>query len=307
MHSPIDAAYHYGLSMTTPAAEVAIDSELVAGLLADQHPDLAHLSLREMDAGWDNAMFRLGEELIVRLPRRTASAPLIAHEQTWLPRLKDQLTLPIPAPVRVGMPGCGYPWAWSVLPWLQGLPADDNEPHPSQAKAFIAFLRSLHVAAPADAPLNSVRGVPLSRRKAAIEDRLRRLADKTRLITPAIERIWNEALVAPIDVPPTWLHGDLHSRNVLVDHGVISGIIDWGDVTSGDCATDLASMWILFADREAREDALGTYPNLSAATLKRAKGWAVMFGTVLLDTGLIDSPRNADIGQKILQRLNETI
>lgn len=244
--------------MTTPSADVTIDPELVAGLLADQHPDLAHLPLREMDAGWDNAMFRLGDKLTVRLPRRTVSAPLIAHEQTWLPRVKDQLTLPIPAPVRVGLPGRGYPWAWSVVPWLPGLPADECEPHAAQAKTFIAFLRSLHVAAPADAPLNSMRGVPLSKRKSAIEHRLQRLADKTRLITPAIERIWNEALVAPIDVLPTWLHGDLHSRNVLVDQGVISGVIDWGDITSGDCATDLASMWILFADREAREDALGT-------------------------------------------------
>jgi aminoglycoside phosphotransferase (APT) family kinase protein len=101
---------------------------------------------------------------------------------------------------------------------------------------------------------------------------------------------------------PTWLHGDLHSRNVLVEHGLISGIIDWGDITSGDCATDLASIWILFSHSQARHDALAAYGNVSEATVKRAKGWAVLFGVMLLDTGLIDNPRNAAIGECILRR-----
>jgi aminoglycoside phosphotransferase (APT) family kinase protein len=99
----------------TPPAEFAIDSAFVAGLLADQHPDLAHLPLRAIDAGWDNALFRLGDHLAVRLPRRAAAAPLIAHEQRWLPRLADQLTLPVPAPYRIGTPARGYPWHWSVV------------------------------------------------------------------------------------------------------------------------------------------------------------------------------------------------
>src|SRR5215216_4629259 len=93
----------------TPAAEFAIDSALVAGLLADQHPDLAPLPLHAIDAGWDNALFRLGDQLAVRLPRRAIAAPLIINEQTWLPRLSDQLTLPIPAPIRIGAPARGYP------------------------------------------------------------------------------------------------------------------------------------------------------------------------------------------------------
>ena len=132
-------------SIGTPAAEFDIDRAFVAGLLADQHPDLAHLPLREVDAGWDNALFRLGEQLAVRLPRRAVAAPLIVHEQTWLPRLAEQLTLPIPAPVRVGTPARGYPWHWSVVPWLTGMAADQHEPDPAQARPFAAFLRSLHI------------------------------------------------------------------------------------------------------------------------------------------------------------------
>src|SRR5215216_3227940 len=92
----------------TPAAEVVIDAALVAELLAEQHPDLAHLPLRAVDAGWDNALFRLGDQLAVRLPRRAIAAPLIVHEQAWLPRLAEQLALPIPAPTRIGTPARGY-------------------------------------------------------------------------------------------------------------------------------------------------------------------------------------------------------
>ncbi|MEI7770358.1 MAG: aminoglycoside phosphotransferase family protein, partial [Chloroflexales bacterium] len=239
----------------TPAAERSVDAALVAGLLADQHPDLAGLPVRESDAGWDNAIFRLGDRWAVRLPRRAASAPLIAHEQAWLPRLAPQLTLPTPVPFRIGVPARGYPWRWSVVPWLPGAPADQREPPAAQARPFAAFLRSLHRPAPADAPPNPMRGVPLAQRAVAVEQRMRRLEGKTDLITPEIWRVWSAALSAPLDVPPTWIHGDLHPRNVLVEGDVVSGVIDWGDLTAGDRATDLAAIWMLFADPRARGSA----------------------------------------------------
>jgi aminoglycoside phosphotransferase (APT) family kinase protein len=284
-----------------------IDDALVAGLLADQHPDLAHLPLEAIDAGWDNAMFRLGDRWSVRLPRRAISAPLIIHEQIWLPRLAPQLTLPAPVPYRIGAPARGYPWAWSVVPWLPGEPGDQRPPSAAQARPFATFLRSLHGPAPADAPPNPVRGVPLQQRAAAVEERMRRLEGRTSLITPQIRRIWEAALSAPLDLPPTWLHGDLHPRNVLVQGDIISGIIDWGDLTAGDCATDLAAIWMLFAEPHARSDALAAYATLSEPTLSRAKGWAVLFGTVLLDTGLVDNPRNALIGERTLRRVAEPL
>jgi aminoglycoside phosphotransferase (APT) family kinase protein len=117
-------------------------------------------------------------------------------------------------------------------------------------------------------------------------------------------QLWQDALAAPIDVSPTWLHGDLHHRNILIEDRRISGIIDWGDITSGDCATDLASIWMLFADPAVRQQALVAYGQPSQATLKRAQGWAVLFGVFLLDTGLIDNPRNAAIGERILRQLD---
>lgn len=98
-----------------PAAEIDIDADLVRALLDDQHPDLAGEPIRLVANGWDNVLFRLGEELVVRLPRRALAVPLVLHEQRWLPQLAPRLPLPIPAPVRVGLPGTGFPWPWEVL------------------------------------------------------------------------------------------------------------------------------------------------------------------------------------------------
>ncbi len=290
-------------STSTPPAEFAIDRALVAGLLAEQHPDLAHLPLQPIDAGWDNAMFRLGDHLAVRLPRRAVAAILITREQTWLPRLAGRLALPVPVPCRLGTPARGYPWHWSVVPWLNGVTADLREPAAAQARPLAVFLRSLHGPAPADAPANPGRGVPLQQRNEMVAERMQRLAGKTGLITPELRHLWESALHAPLDLPPTWLHGDLHPRNVLVDREAITGIIDWGDLTAGDSATDLASIWMLFGDPRARQAALEAYGGSSEATLLRAKGWAVLFGVVMLDTGLGDNPRNAEIGARTLRRV----
>jgi aminoglycoside phosphotransferase (APT) family kinase protein len=289
----------------TPAADLEIDINLVHSLLADQHPDLMYLPIHRVEAGWDNAMFRLGDKLSIRLPRRKVSATLIENEQTWLPLLADHLLIPVPTPYRLGKPALGYPWRWSVLPWLAGMPADQDEPHANQAKRFALFLRSLHVPAPFNAPLNAVRGVPLNQRAASVEERMQRLETKTNLIASTIKNTWDIALNTPVDVEAKWLHGDLHARNILVENSVITGIIDWGDMTSGDIATDLASIWMLFSNQNARRQAIAEYGNVSNATLQRAKGWAILFGVMLLDTGLVDHPRHAIMGERTLRRVLE--
>lgn len=294
--------------MHTPVAEYPIDEALVHALLSEQHPDLAPLSIHALDAGWDNAMFRLGEAFCVRLPRRQVAAQLMLHEQTWLPLLAPRLPLALPAPLRLGVPGQGYPWPWSVVPWLAGVTADLQAPHPTEARALAAFLAALHTAAPAQAPCNAVRGVPLQWRAAALAERLARLRAWTNAITREIEHVWTTALSAPVATEACWLHGDLHARNVLVQHGRLSGIIDWGDITAGDVATDLASIWMLFDAARARQEAMACYRHLrdvDEATIRRARGWAVLFGVVLLDTGRLDHPRHAAMGTAILQRLTE--
>lgn len=286
----------------TPISEIEIDTALVFELLAEQYPDLSNLPIQFQNSGWDNVIFRLGDRLSIRLPRRQAAAKLIEHEQKWLPQIADRLTIPVPIPYKLGKPTQNYPWRWSILPWLPGVTADCEQPNPNQATLFASFLRSLHLSAPSNAPSNLVRGVPLERRAASLEKRIQRLENKTDLVTPKIKNIWNKALNTPIDVPAKWLHGDLHPGNILVENGVVVGIIDWGDITSGDIATDLASIWMLF-ERDARRQAIAEYANISDSTLQRAKGWAIYFGVTLLDVGLIDNPRQALIGERTLKNL----
>lgn len=289
----------------TPKAEIEIDIPLARALLRVQHPDLADLPITPAGTGWDNAMFRLGNVYALRLPQRALAADLIRHEQRWLPALANRLPLPVPAPVRIGVPGCGYPWHWSVVPWLDGSTADLDEPGPDQAEPLAAFLTALHIAAAPDAPTNKFRGVPLAEKFTDIETRMARLRPKTDLLTEPVTYAWEEALATPIDTAPMWIHGDLHARNVLVKEGTLSGIVDWGDITAGDPATDLAAIWMLLPNLNSRRQAIRTYGAASAAMWRRAKGWAVMFGVILLDTGLIDHPQHAAMGERTLRNLAE--
>jgi aminoglycoside phosphotransferase (APT) family kinase protein len=259
-------------------ADVAIDESLVRALLREQHRDLADLALIEVDAGWDNRLFRLGRDLLVRLPRRELSAPLVDHEHRWLPELAARLPLPIPVPIRVGLPGCGFPWRWSVVPWLVGdtlLLAPPDDPAVT-ARELDAFLRALHQPAAPDAPRNPWRGVPLSARAATTQSNLERLGSA--VDHAAALCVWRRALAAaPWALSPVWIHGDLHPRNLLAVDGRLSAVIDFGDLTAGDPATDLAIAWMLpqpFGEalREAARD------RFDEATWRRARGWALALG-----------------------------
>ena len=265
-----------------PTADVVVDETLVRRLLTEQHPELAALPLTDPVVGWDNVTYRLGPELAVRLPRRLMSAPLIEREQRWLPELAPLLPLPIPAPIHVGRPGAGYPWSWSVCQWLAGAPAATSpprDPHEA-ARALGAFLRALHFAAPGDAPENSFRGVPLSARDDAMQTRIVQLADE--LDVDAVLGLWSDALAVPAwPGPRLWLHGDLHPANVLAHEGRISAIIDFGDITSGDPATDLSVAWMMF-DHRARVTLRETVGDVDDDTWARARGWALALAVAIL-------------------------
>ncbi|MDE0065134.1 MAG: aminoglycoside phosphotransferase family protein [Gammaproteobacteria bacterium] len=286
----------------TPAAEVRIDTDLVRSLIRDQHPQYAKLSLRPIGSGWDNVMMRLGSDMLVRLPRRSIAVPLIEHEQRWLPELAPRLPIAVPAPIHVGRPSARYPWPWSISAWLPGEAADLAAPRPDEGRRLAEFLAALHHRAPPEAPLNPVRGVPLINRADSMAERIHRLRSQTELDSSRLEGIWLDALEAPAAADARWLHGDLHPLNILVLKGRIVGIIDWGDITGGDIATDLAAFWMMF-DGPVRRRALAAYGDIDEPTRARARGWAVLFGAVLLDTGLVDHPRHAAIGAKILRRL----
>lgn len=279
-----------------PAVTAApvVDVGLVRSLLAEQHPDLAHLPVTALAEGWDNAVFRVGPHLTARLPRRPEGVALIAHEQRWLPELAPRLPLPVPAPVRVGAPGAGYPWPWSLCPWLPGRPASTHPLHDGTEAARVlgGFLAALHRPAPADAPENPYRGVPLAERDQRFRDAVDHLATRPERLHPAgltwvVDR-WDALRSTPWPGPPVWLHGDLHPHNLLVDDGRLSAVIDFGDLTSGDPATDLAVAWMLL-DPPGREVLRATTGH-DDATWSRAEAWAVALAVAYLEGSPDGSP-----------------
>ena len=286
-----------------PAAEVEVSADLVRRLLAGQHPDLARLPVEFLANGWDNELYRVGDGLIARLPRRALAAEIIKHEQRWLPGLASRLPLPIPYPERTGGPACGYPWSWSVVPYLPGVPAAPSGSFdPAGAAAAVGgFLGALHVPAPADAPANPFRGVPLADRAGSFAANLALIGGQ--VDRDAVLRAWDAALAAPrYGGPPLWLHGDLHPANILVNHGQVSGVIDFGDITAGDPASDLSVAWMLLppgchARFWAAYQAAGGRAGDALRT--RAKGWALNLAIVILAHSE-DNPALREIGRRTL-------
>ena len=289
-----------------PAAEIDVTEHLVRGLLVEQHPDLADLPLTLVANGWDNAIFRLGDELCVRVPRRAMAAALVVNEQRWLGALAPRLPIPVPAPSRVGKPMGEYPWSWSICPWFDGeVAAEAALADPvAEATRLGEFLTALHQAAPSDVPANPfLRGGPVT----ALDDRFRsnlEQLDDASLREAAIRR-WQE--LTPFeewDGPPLWVHGDLHTANVLVERGTVAAVIDFGDIAAGDPSVDLAIAWMLF-EGDARDEfrrVAGTDVAVDDAMWRRAEAWALHFGVLYLIHSA-DNPRFTRMGDRLLGAL----
>ncbi len=277
-----------------PAAEVDISADLVRALIADQFPPLAGLPVEPLAFGWDNALFLVGDSLVARLPRRLAGVALVESEQRWLPALAPGLPLPIPAPIHCGVPGAGYPWPWSICPYLPGTSVldlfergDALADPVEEAGRLGRFLHALHRPAPADAPANPYRGVPLADR----DERFRAQLDSLGTAVDAARLLprWEAALELPAwPGEPVWIHGDVHPGNVIANHGRITAVVDFGDITSGDPGVDLAGGWMFF-DSDARA-AFRRAAGADDRTWAAAWAWALCLGVATLANSADNPP-----------------
>ena len=289
-----------------PDADLELTEELVRRLLAEQFPQYASLPLEWVGSGWDNEMYRLGESLAVRLPRREMGAKLIEVEQRWLPRLAPELPIATPAPVAAGRPSRAYPWRFSIVPWIQGETADAMPADVAEAERLAAFFHALHRPAPADAPVNPVRGIPLAALAGRMEELLSQAAARATLDLEPIVDLWRNGLAARAAGAVCWLHGDLHAQNFVVNDRRIVAVIDWSDMCAGDPATDLVAVWSLFDDPTARRRLL-TEVATDEAMRARGAAWAAYFGLLLIESGETNSPRHARQGYALVERLCEDL
>ena len=287
------------------ADEVAIDSSLVGRLLAAQFPRWVGLPLAPVpSAGTDNALYRLGDGMVVRLPRIPGATGQVEKEHAWLPRLAPLLPLPIPVPLAMGMPAEGYPWRWSVYRWLEGETArierlaDPREAATDLAR-FVTALRSIDpTGGPAPGDNNSFRGDPLATRDEETRAAIAVLHD---VLDPgAVTAAWDASLAAPVwSGTPVWLHGDLLAENLLARHGRLSAVIDLGCLGVGDPACDVMVAWT-YLPRSAR-DVFRAALAIDDPTWARGRGWALSFGLIVLPYYRRTNPVLAAIARNAVQ------
>lgn len=269
--------------MTDP--EIEITADLVRELLEDQHPDLAGLTIREVEGGWGNQMWRLGDELAVRMQRMDRTPELQFKERQWLPVLAPLLPLPVPNPVRVGVPSERFPKHWTVMTWVPGAPLDRStiSRDACAADTLAGFLRALHAEAPAEAPIAVDRGTHPRNCSDGFERFFQAVVPDD--IAADVRTVWDGAVAADAWMgPPVWIHGDLHPANVIVSDGTLSGIVDFGDMCAGDPAWDLAAAWVLLPAGAAPRF-FDMYAQADEAAIRRARGLAAMKSLFLMLMG----------------------
>jgi aminoglycoside phosphotransferase (APT) family kinase protein len=256
--------------------ELEIHEALVLRLIEEQFPQWANRSVGRVEpSGTVNAIFRLGDDLSVRLPRREGPTEAGGREFDWLPRLAPLLPVDIPVPVAQGRPSDDYPWFWEIHTWVEGATVPVEEMDAIRAaEDLAAVITALQKISPTGAPVG--RGIPLAERDQDIQSWLAKFNGD-----PAVRAEWARALAAPPwNGPPVWHHGDLDVRNWLVQDGRIRGVIDWGAMGVGDPACDVMVAWKLHSAtaRGAFRDALPT----DDATWERARGWALSQAVAIL-------------------------
>jgi len=258
--------------------EVTTDAALVARLVAAQFPDWAGLPVTPVDSyGTDNAIYRLGDELTVRMPRiHWAVAPL-EREFAWLPRIAPMLAVEVPVPLAFGAPSEAWAWPWTVCRWLEGWhPSTQGGPYDDEslARDLAAFVRAMRALDATGAPTTAWPR-PLHEEDELVRTNLALLDDELGPVRAEVVAVWDEALAAPHhEGPPVWIHGDLSPGNLLLRGGRLTGVLDFSAMGLGDPASDHRVAWNLLPPR-ARA-VFRAEVGADDATWARARGWVLL-------------------------------
>jgi aminoglycoside phosphotransferase (APT) family kinase protein len=281
---------------------VSLDESLIRALVSEQFPQWRRRHVRAIDRGGnDHRMFRLGDELLVRLPSAERSVPQVEKEQVWLPRLAPHLPLPIPAVRGVGVPSPLFPAPWSIYGWLDGEPGasasiPDRVRFAAELAEFCVALRAVDTAGAPEPGLHSAfRGGPLTHWAEEMEVLLHRVHGRERDLATAI---WRDALGATFSGPQVWFHGDVSINNLLFREGRLSGVLDFGCAGVGDPACDTAIVWT-HLEGEAR-DAYRQGLAVDEGTWARGRGWALWKGLIMLTN---KPPGQAELARHVLDEL----
>ncbi len=262
-----------------------IDETLVRNLVTLQFPQWKDLPIRSViTSGWDNRTFHLGEQMLVRMPSAEDYALQVEKEQLWLPKLASLLPLRIPVPLGLGKPANDYPWKWSIYSWLPGETATPSRITDLSdfATDLAYFLIALQHIDSTNGPLpgshSFYRGAPLS----TYNDETRQAitALKNKIDSDTITEIWEKAIATQWINPPVWVHGDISIGNLLVQNGRLSAVIDFGQLTIGDPACDLAIAWTFFKGKS--RDAFQSTLSLDNDTWMRGRGWALWKALIIV-------------------------
>lgn len=266
------------------ADQLEIDGALVRRLVDTQLPQWSHLPLTPVaSSGTVSALFRLGQDLVVRLPLVARDEDPFWFEQRWLPRIAPLLPVPTAEVVATGEPGLGYPCGWVVSRWLDGAtlrPGRLRRPD-ALGRDLAAFVSAVRTLDPSGAP-TGYRGGPLREREPDVREYLALLRPEDGVDVEAAARAWDAALAAPEwSDPPLWVHGDLLPGNLLLDgEDHLVGVIDFECAGVGDPACDLMAAWTVLpaSARAGFRASVG----VDDATWARARGWALVFGVVAI-------------------------
>jgi aminoglycoside phosphotransferase (APT) family kinase protein len=270
-------------------------------LISDQFPELSGLSVESVTRqGWDNRTFRLGDQLVVRLPSAEGYVAGIEKEDRCLPFLAEHLPLPVPAPIATGRPAAGYPFPWSVRRWLPGETVEDATDVDRTALAcdLGGFLKALRAAPPQQGPAggrhSAFRGCHPSVYSDEVEYALNKLADVVDV--DGCRTIWASALTSAWPSAPVWFHGDIAVGNLLTTDGGLSAVIDFGTCGIGDPACDLVMAWTYFMGDERKVFAEAVA--FTDDTWRRARGWALW--KALVTMAALSSPDPEGLQNRVL-------